>query len=75
MRYPNKEELIRMGLTVFVVYLGIYYWQSISKVLVMLCSAFYPVILGCAIAYIANIPMAFFERRLAWMDIHPLQLM
>ena len=71
MRYPNKEELIRMGLTVFVVYLGIYYWQSISKVLVMLCSAFYPVILGCAIAYIANIPMRFFEQQFAKLGDSP----
>ena len=65
MRYPNKEELIRMGLAAFAVYLGIYYWKSISKMLVLLCSAFYPVVLGCAIAYIANIPMRFFEQQLS----------
>lgn len=68
MRYPNREELIRMGLAAFAVYLGIYYWQSISHALVLALSALYPVLAGCAIAYIANIPMAFFERRLAWMD-------
>ena len=65
MRYPNKEELIRMGLAAFAVYLGIYYWKSISKMLVLLCSAFYPVVLGCTIAYIANIPMRFFEQQLS----------
>ena len=65
MRYPNREELLRIGLTVFAVYLGIYYWQSISKMLVLLFSAFSPVLVGCAIAYIANIPMRFFEQRLS----------
>ncbi len=71
MRYPNREELIRMGLTVFAVYLGIYYWSSISKVLTLLVLALAPILMGCAIAYIANIPMRFFEQRLAWMSERP----
>lgn len=71
MRYPNREELIRMGLAVFAVYLGIYYWHSISRFLVMLLAAFAPVFMGCAIAYIANVPMSFFEQRLAWMGGSP----
>ena len=65
MVYPNRDELVRMGLTVFVVYLGIYYWDSISDFLLLLLSAFRPVAVGCAIAYIANIPMRFFERHLS----------
>lgn len=71
MRYPNKEELARMGFTVFAVYLGIYYWSSISKMLTLLVTAFAPVLLGCAIAYIANIPMRYFEERLVWMNDRP----
>lgn len=65
MRYPNRDELLRMGLTAFAVYLGIYYWSSISSFLLLLLTAFTPVVVGCAIAYIANIPMRFFERQLS----------
>lgn len=67
MRYPNRDELIRMGLAAFVLYLGIYYWSTISHMLLMLLKAFAPVFLGCAIAYIVNVPMSFFEQRLAFM--------
>ena len=65
MRYPNREELARMGLAVFLLYLGIYYWDAISRMLILLLTAISPVVIGGAIAYIANIPMNFFERRLA----------
>ena len=65
MRYPNREELARMGLAAFLLYLGIYYWDTISQMLVLLLTAISPVVIGCAIAYIANIPMCFFERRLS----------
>ena len=71
MRYPNREELLRMGLAAFAVYLGIYYWQGISHMLVTLLKAFAPVFLGCAIAYIANVPMSFFEQHLSWMERNP----
>lgn len=65
MRYPNREELARMGLAAFLLYLGIYYWDAISRMLVLLLAAISPVVIGCAIAYIANIPMCFFERHLS----------
>ncbi len=71
MRYPNREELVRIGLTAFLVYLGIYYWGGISRMLMTLLAAFTPVILGCVIAYIVNVPMSFFEQRLAWMADKP----
>ena len=71
MHYPNRDELVRMGLAVFVVYLGIYYWSGISHLLVLLLKAFTPVFLGCVIAYIANVPMSFFEQHLAWMGKNP----
>lgn len=71
MSYPNREELMRMGVAVFVVYLGIYYWGVLSQWLLLLLAALSPVLVGCIIAYIANIPMRFFEERLAWMGEHP----
>lgn len=71
MRYPNREELIRMGLAAFAVYLGIYYWHAISSFLMTLLAAFAPLFMGCVVAYIANVPMSFFEQRLAWMGGNP----
>jgi predicted PurR-regulated permease PerM len=71
MRYPNRDELVRMGLAVFAVYLGIYYWGAISKGLMLLLAALAPVLVGGAIAYIANIPMRFFEEKLSWMGDRP----
>ena len=71
MRYPNREELFHMGLAAFAVYLGIYYWSGISHMLVALLAAFAPVFLGCAIAYIANVPMSFFEQHLTWLERSP----
>ena len=72
MRYPNREELARMGLAAFLLYLGIYYWDTISQMLVLLLTAISPVVIGCAIAYIANIPMCFFERRLSRLGDGPM---
>ena len=60
-----------MGLTVFAVYLGIYYWDAISRVIALVLAALSPVLVGCVIAYIANIPMSHFERCLAWMGERP----
>ena len=71
MRYPNREELFHMGLAAFAVYLGIYYWSGISHMLMALLAAFAPVFLGCAIAYIANVPMSFFEQHLTWLERSP----
>ena len=71
MRYPNREELLRMGIAVFAVYLGIYYWSSISHLLKLLALAFSPILMGGVIAYVGNIPMRFLEERLSWMSRHP----
>jgi len=71
MRYPNREELVRMGLAVFAVYLGIYYWGSISKMLSVLLVALTPLLMGCVIAYVFNVPMSFFEQLLAPMTTSP----
>ena len=71
MRYPNRDELVRMGVAAFAVYLAIYYWSGISHMLVTLLAALAPVLMGCAFAYIVNVPMSFFEQRLAWMATNP----
>ncbi|MBR6548042.1 MAG: AI-2E family transporter [Clostridia bacterium] len=56
------SNCFRVGLSVFVLYLCIYYWQSISGLLGMLVSGLTPVVVGFAIAYVLNILMSFYER-------------
>lgn len=71
MSYPSREETIRICVGVFCVYLGIYYWDSISHALIVLLQALSPLVLAAVIAYIANIPMRFMEERLARLEAHP----
>ncbi len=56
------SNCFRVGLSVFVLYLCIFYWQSISGLLGMLVSGLTPVVVGFAIAYVLNILMSFYER-------------
>lgn len=46
------------------VWLCIHYWEAMIALLGQIASAAYPLILGGAIAYIVNIIMSFFERKL-----------
>lgn len=52
----------RVGVTMFLLYLAIYYWSSVSGVLRLLVGACVPLILGCGIAYMVNILMDCYER-------------
>jgi len=56
------NNCFRVGLSIFVLYLCIFYWQSISGLLGMLISGLTPVAIGFAIAYVLNILMSFYER-------------
>lgn len=56
------KTCIRLGITVFVVFLGIYYWGSLTKMLSLLLDAAQALIFGCIIAYFLNILMSFYER-------------
>ncbi len=53
--------IIKIALGIFLLYLGIYYWPFISNFITMLFGASVPLLIGCAIAYLINIPMTFFE--------------
>lgn len=57
-----------MGVAAFLLYLATYYWSTISRVLVAMLAALAPVLMGCVFAYVANIPMSFFEQHMGWMD-------
>lgn len=56
------KSCFRLGITVFVVFLGIYYWASITRIASLLFDAAQALIIGCVIAYLLNILMSFYER-------------
>lgn len=54
----------RLGLTALVVYLCVRYWGSVENALGMLLNGMAAILAGVIIAYVANIPLRFFERHL-----------
>ena len=55
---------VRLGVTGLLLFLAIHYWDSFSGIVNLMFEASIPLLVGCAMAYIANIMMAFYERRL-----------
>lgn len=60
------NSCLRIGSTVVITYLVIHYWQSVAGLARVALGAAIPLLLGCVIAYILNIPMSFFERKLSF---------
>ena len=65
----NKEKTLltwknclKVTFCAFLLFIGIYYWKSITALLSLALSAAAPVIIGLAIAYVVNILMTFYER-------------
>ena len=56
------KTLMKIALAAFLLYLGIYYFPGISKFAAAALSAASPLLVGCALAYILNLPMKFYER-------------
>lgn len=56
------KSCIKLGTTVFLVYLCIFYWDTVAKFAGTLAGAASPLLIGATIAYIVNILMCFFER-------------
>lgn len=56
------KTCIRLGITAFLLYLAIYYWEAISDFAGVVVAAAGALILGIAIAYVLNILMSFYER-------------
>lgn len=56
------KTCLRVGISLFVLFLCVHYWPAVAKLLKTLLAAAAPIVLGCAIAYVVNIPMQFFER-------------
>ena len=56
------KTCLRAGVSVILVYLAIHYWSSLTHIIGYALGAAFPLILGGAIAYVANILMCFYER-------------
>lgn len=56
------KTCFQVGISIFVLYLCIYYWTSVAGVTGTLLRAISPLVIGCVIAYIVNILMSFYER-------------
>ena len=56
------KKCFRIGVSVFLLFLGIYYWKAAAGLLAVLLRAVMPFLIGLAIAFILNILMSFYER-------------
>lgn len=58
----NRKSYLFIILSIFLLYLAIHYWPFVSSFLLALFVAATPLWIGCAIAYLVNILMSFYER-------------
>ena len=60
----DAKACLRLGLTLFLLYLCIHYWPVAAAAASLLFSAAAPLLLGAAMAYVVNILMAFYEKHI-----------
>ncbi len=53
---------LRAGITVFLLFLCVRYWPALSGFLALAAKAAAPIFVGCAAAFVLNIPMSAYER-------------
>jgi predicted PurR-regulated permease PerM len=58
----NWKTLVKIGISVFLLYLCIYYWPAVSTLLAGIVGAAAPLLIGCVIAYPVNILMTTYEK-------------
>lgn len=58
----ETKTCVKIGVSIFILYLCIHYWSAAIGLLGTLLGAASPLIIGCAVAYIINILMSFYER-------------
>ncbi len=66
------KTCLRVGVTAFLLFLAVHYWDQLAGLFVTLLLAAWPLILGGMIAYIINMLMMWFERHLAPKSQKPL---
>lgn len=52
----------RIGVSIFLLFLCIHYWNAAAGIFVMMFQAAVPLLTGCMIAYMVNILMSFYEK-------------
>ena len=67
----KNKTLLRVAGIAFLLFLAIYYWSGITQLAGTVFRASGALILGCAMAYVLNIPMSFFERHYFPRSRHP----
>lgn len=58
------KTCLRVGISIFILYLAIHYWTATASVVKTFLSAILPLCIGAVIAYPLNILMGFFERHI-----------
>ena len=53
---------LRLGVTLFLLYLAVHYWGTVSQVALLVLYTSTPLLLGAIIAYVVNILMSIYER-------------
>lgn len=56
------KTCLKIGITLFLLYIAIAFWDNISGLLSAVFAAAFPLLIGGAIAYVINIPMTFYEK-------------
>ncbi|MBR3920348.1 MAG: AI-2E family transporter [Oscillospiraceae bacterium] len=56
------KTCLKIGVTLFLLYIAIVCWDNIAGVLSAILAAAFPLLIGGAIAYVINIPMTFYEK-------------
>lgn len=56
------KSCLRVAVTIFLLYLAIYYWAAFMKLLGLVFGAAMPLVTGFIIAYVLNILLSFYER-------------
>lgn len=59
-------DCFKVGVSIFVLYLAVHYWQTAANLVTALVGASLPLIIGGVVAYLVNILMANYEGR--WKD-------
>ncbi len=62
MKKIEWKSLLKIGLSIFLLYLCIHYWNNVSSFIGKAFSAATPLLIGLVMAYLINILMNFYER-------------
>ena len=58
------KDILKLCAGVFLLYLGVHYWQTAASLVKLVIGASMPLLIGCVIAYVVNILMRSYEQRL-----------